>query len=414
MTRDQLYELAFQYKKTKLWKRLWEDDIFAVKLSRGEIGYVSVMGNVGEYCAIGLYIGDAGIQSYLQLKNMNYPENEFAAREMLLQQNCLHLALETKDGLMPEEVKEVRAYAKANGIRLSGKNTYPQLVKFTPNYHPWKVTEDADLQSLYEAVQACLQLSKLSDDNLMQMVGVRGFDRQLPLYQVRNGELLVLGVTQLPKLREIEYPMIPARNDILIAKANKLPHKGVWEAELVRYPEPLQENPEDAPYYPLLLFIVNNKDEYAHVTPIKAEEDEENSIDLYVKSWLDEKKYPKEIRCRDARTYAFLKEISDKTKVKISIYHGPMEALDEAEQEFLLSMDDGDYPEDEALDALFEELSDETGEDGEIVMYRLMASMPAEALQTMPADLKRQLKMVIKQGLLPQDIADEISGKMGW
>ena len=46
MASDKLYECAFEYKKTKLWKKLWDTEIFAVKFSDGEIGYVSVMEKV--------------------------------------------------------------------------------------------------------------------------------------------------------------------------------------------------------------------------------------------------------------------------------------------------------------------------------------------------------------------------------
>ena len=36
MTRDKLYEVAFRYKKAGLWKKLWDNDVFAIKLKRGK------------------------------------------------------------------------------------------------------------------------------------------------------------------------------------------------------------------------------------------------------------------------------------------------------------------------------------------------------------------------------------------
>lgn len=41
--------------------------------------------------------------------------------------------LAARDDLYPKEVEEVRAYARAHGVRLAGKNAYPQFVKFQPN-----------------------------------------------------------------------------------------------------------------------------------------------------------------------------------------------------------------------------------------------------------------------------------------
>lgn len=41
---------------------------------------------------------------------------------------------------------------------------------------------------------------------------------------------------------------------------------------------------------------------------------------------------PKEIRCRDERTYALLKDFCEKTGIRIGIYKGELPALDEAEE----------------------------------------------------------------------------------
>lgn len=68
MASDKLYECAFEYKKTKLWKKLWDTEIFAVKFSDGEIGYVSVMGKGGTYTGIAVYVGDDGFQSFRKLR----------------------------------------------------------------------------------------------------------------------------------------------------------------------------------------------------------------------------------------------------------------------------------------------------------------------------------------------------------
>ena len=44
MISERLYELAFAFRKTRLWGFLWESEVFAVRLSGGRIGYVSVQG----------------------------------------------------------------------------------------------------------------------------------------------------------------------------------------------------------------------------------------------------------------------------------------------------------------------------------------------------------------------------------
>ena len=71
MISDRLYELAFEYKKRKLWKILWDLQLFGVKLSDDRIGYISIMGAAGEHCALGLYVGDEGMESFRTIARAN-------------------------------------------------------------------------------------------------------------------------------------------------------------------------------------------------------------------------------------------------------------------------------------------------------------------------------------------------------
>ena len=57
---ERLYELAFQYKKTKLWEKISDSHIFAIRLSDKQMGYIAVTGANGEFHGISLYIGDQG------------------------------------------------------------------------------------------------------------------------------------------------------------------------------------------------------------------------------------------------------------------------------------------------------------------------------------------------------------------
>ena len=69
MATDKMYDLAFQYKGTKLWQQFYDDELFAVKLADGEVGYCCVMGMIGEHNALAVYVGDKGYQSYCAIRN---------------------------------------------------------------------------------------------------------------------------------------------------------------------------------------------------------------------------------------------------------------------------------------------------------------------------------------------------------
>ena len=42
MTREDLYSLAFRYKKTKLWLRLFDTQVFAVRTEKGETIFICI------------------------------------------------------------------------------------------------------------------------------------------------------------------------------------------------------------------------------------------------------------------------------------------------------------------------------------------------------------------------------------
>lgn len=57
-----LYESAVRIKELSPWEWMTETDVFGVRSSEtGELGFVSVMGMLGEHYAVSLYLGSEGI-----------------------------------------------------------------------------------------------------------------------------------------------------------------------------------------------------------------------------------------------------------------------------------------------------------------------------------------------------------------
>lgn len=403
MLKDQMYDVAFRYKKAGIWKKLWDNEIFAIKLTCGEIGYISIMGKNGTYCALGLYIGENAFQSYRAMAHAGgYNESPFRDHEMLLQQNCLQMALENKEYLMPEEVEEVREYAKRNAIRLSGKNAFPQFVKYEPNCHPWKVKTEEEQRALYEAMEAAVLMADMLRTAAPKEIGIVEIapdTKEVPLFEVKGDQLIREGTAPLPLEKEDIYECVPATNEIAMTYVKKLPRKGIWEVELIRSLEPVQDHPEETPYYPLVLLAVDSKSYF--VIPISmgmhAEKNPQEMLNDFADGWRNQKLYPREIRCRDARTFALLKDFCEKTNVKISIYHGEMAALDDVEYNLFDQMSG----EDEGK--IFDEMAQ--------VVEVLLQMSPSE-LKMMPEPLMEQLKTVLAHGILPDDIAAELKKKL--
>ena len=400
ITRDKLYDAAFRYKKAGLWKKLWDNDVFAVKLKSGETGFISILGKNGEYNALGMYIGEEGFRSYRKMADYatDIYRSPFKDHEMLLQQVCLQMALEDKDFIMPEEVDEVRAYAKKNGMRLSGKNAYPQFIKYERFCHPWKVKTEEDMNALYEALEAAVLVAEELKHKKPVDIGIRRiqpFTEEVPLFEVIDGMLESYGYAPLPQDAEEEYTPVIAESELDIAKLKKLPKKGIWETELITMMDAVQEGSEDTPYYPLFLLIVESRDGFMLPVPMieRADKNPQGLLTTFAEGW---KKYgigPKELRCRDERTYALLKDICEKSGVRIKLYVGDMRALDDAE------------------DAL---LSRSRVSDEEHVMetVRSLLEISDGELRSMPQPLVDQLWYMIENDMLPEDIAQELAEKL--
>ena len=204
----------------------------------------------------------------------------------------------------------------------------------------------------------------------------------------------------LPLYEERHYEVLEVHNDILVAKTKKLTKKGIWEAELVRMMEPAQEEPDEAPFYPLLLLVVESKSFYMLPVPLftDIEEKPNEFFQTYASAWKSQGLYPKEIRCRDERTYALLKDFSDKTGVKIKVYDGIMEALDDAEDELLYYTSGEETPED---------VADQMSE-----VVDMILDLSSAEIRQMPPVLLEQLKMMIENDIFPQEIAAELKKKL--
>ncbi len=129
----QLYAAAMAFRAAAPWTWMTEDQLFGVRNPEtGEIGYVSVMGQLGEHLALGLYPGSQGLDDFLRMSQGDEHENP----TFLLETHQLQASFEDRDALYPED----REAMKALGLKFRGRQAWPVFRSFTPGYLPWLVT----------------------------------------------------------------------------------------------------------------------------------------------------------------------------------------------------------------------------------------------------------------------------------
>lgn len=404
ITKNDVYEVSFRYKKLGLWKKLWDNDVFAVRLSSGEIGYISVMGKNGEYCALGLYIGDDGFQSYRLIMSGREGAigSSFKEHELLLQQKCLQMDLEGKADLPDEELQEVREYVRLHSINLKGKNAFPHLIRYEPNYHPWQITEKRDIASLYDALNIANEIAILLKSRSPRELAILPIDEstsQVPLFEIKENDLICAGTIALPKEPDQKhYEEVLLQDDILAAKIKRLPKKGIWEAEIVRSMIATQDEPGQVPYYPLMLLMVDKHKDRVFPIPLMMGRDKqpENLVQDLSNALIEYRSAPIEIRSRDERTHAFLSDVCKKAGIKERQFNGHMETLDAVEEDMLLNFS----------------ITEDNSDDDLLEHFRFILELPDDAFQMMsPQDIK-ELKHLLHLSIIPDELVRKIEKKM--
>ncbi|MBR0369003.1 MAG: hypothetical protein IJH86_11505 [Clostridia bacterium] len=274
MIPERLFELAFLYKKARLWKRLWDSQIFGVRFSDGEIGYCCVMGMMGELNAIAVYPGQSGLDSLRILHDAPAPEDELASMEKIHSEDCLMLSFNNKSRLNARDLEDVAAYCRRNGIDypLRGKNAYPQFERFRPGYVRWFMEDEADQRRMIEALEAAIAVSdrlalEMKTPEMLGLFEGAPYDREIPLL-TRADAAYRWEAFPLPPRAPVEWPPIVIDDELSLARLQKAPRKGEWAIRLFRFVNPLTDSSQEdvsfdeltkPPFYPWAMLIVEIK-----------------------------------------------------------------------------------------------------------------------------------------------------------
>ncbi len=243
-----LFHAAITFRDLAPWRWMVDADLFGVRNREdGVIGYCCVLGNLGQQFGLVVYLGDDGLRSYLRLRS-----GEFwpPAAEALLAQHCLVASFEDRTVLEPQD----RAVLKTIGLRVRGRNAWPQFRSYTPGYWPWYVTAP-EVRFLTSALtQSCSVAERLAAHGTLR--DPTGAGRILTRTN-QNGTWRTRwtsAVLREPPLPEL-LPLDPERLD-RIRRISK--HRGgTWESDRFFAPSPIQDDPAERPYFALVGLTVD-------------------------------------------------------------------------------------------------------------------------------------------------------------
>jgi len=146
----ELFDLAIQIKELKPWRWMEEIDLIGIENPEtGKIGFISVMGRLGEHEAIALYLGAEGLYDFIDLHT-----DESATAHRALEIRHLQAAFSERKYLE----KEDRDLIKQLGLKFSG-GAWPMFRSYRPGYLPWFVTLN-EAQFLIHALSQIIEVAK--------------------------------------------------------------------------------------------------------------------------------------------------------------------------------------------------------------------------------------------------------------
>jgi hypothetical protein len=133
-----LIESAVRIKQLAPWQWMNEDDVFGITHPEtGEIGFISVMGALGQHVAIAVYLGSPAFAKFIALQHAP-PDVLDEYPELVLEIPQLQASFEDRDNLENWD----RQLLRSLNLKFRGRKAWPRFQSFRPGFMPWRLESD--------------------------------------------------------------------------------------------------------------------------------------------------------------------------------------------------------------------------------------------------------------------------------
>ena len=395
MACDELYKLASEYYKLKLWNDLSEDQIFGVRLTDGRIAYCSVNGyEEGDRIALAVFVGSENFDSHRnsEMHFIDISRNE----EFLLTaaQDCLECIFETKDGLSDEELAEEKSFSKRNKIYFRAKNSHPRFLKFRPLCLSTIINDAEEENILIQALQAAIEVGNKLSTKLPKRIRLgygTPFRRKFPLLTA-EGESFKWTMENFPPYRYPKYPeakFTPEDAKKLFA-AKKA---GIYHCEIFILPRP-KEDDDGIVKFPIMLLTYDTKKKVLlNIAPTFSYITAPENLTASVTEFFLKHGTPQKIFVRNERTFIFLEKFCEQAGIELGEIE-EMPGMDEEQEKILRFLEVQQMKDDGVVKDILDQIEN---------------SSVAELKKILPPDLKEMLRKVLEADILVSDLADKIA-----
>lgn len=337
---DDMLAVAFQYREMELWNSLADNDIFAFRLSDGEVGYCCVMGYGGEHFALGFYRGQKGFNSYLKTIRMNSMElSQLDMYDMITTMDYINCDFMQAADMDAKVKKVIRRYAETHGLKINRFNGWPDYTRHLPGKFADGIVRAKDASDIVEAMRAAIAVAEaLKEYSPLQL----GFDeageyptqeggKQVP-YLIPNADgSYDWSTTELPAFLPVEWPAPVFDNDILAHKVKNFSEICGLQLRAFYLPSPLTDKGhEEVPLITLLLCMDTVEGGVFPLFDAKMGDNQEQAILTLLANWMcDNGHKPDQIEVADDRTESLLKDFCNRCDIPL-VRREKLEELEES------------------------------------------------------------------------------------
>ena len=302
-----LYDVALNIKELKPWDYLWDTELITLMLpGKKEPTYISVMGRNGECYGIGVYPGYESLQGLYRLM-----ESGDEAMQAMFYQNCLMCYLGDREELSPDE----REIIQSLGIKFRGKNNWIYFRAIKEGYYPWMINA-GQAETLTEALENAFMAFRALAEKKIKVDFDEG-ETLLRQYSKEQKLWLNMAVPSLPFKKphyEIKFTdeMLPRR------LKNKSKQNMAFEMDILYIPEPIQNKPNETPYFPRLFLVADHATgELIYQNILTKSKKNADAVVEWLIQYIGDNKKPRKLFVRDKYFLDYIQSLCEQIDLPV-------------------------------------------------------------------------------------------------
>jgi hypothetical protein len=242
------YELMTELRELAPWEFMYEHHIFGVQFPETDnLGFVSVMGNLGEHYAVAVYLGKKGFDGFMTMQRMGYE----LTPDIVLQVPQLQASFEDREMITAED----RKILKQLNLRFRGRNAWPQFRSYRPGCFPWYIDQE-EAQMLINGLEQLLDVAPRfeTDPALLELSGP---DDRVLVRVYENGKW----IDQSQKVRFPAEPPLQSKmnREALNSLKGMSKKNSSVEIDLQMMEQAVGDEQFDRPYFPFMLMLAEKQ-----------------------------------------------------------------------------------------------------------------------------------------------------------